>query len=143
MHLVKKRDLTYAFSTSGLRKNIVVSCLYFSLYNKVVIFVIIYFSWLPPSMCPQVTSSTLGELPPQCLLGWLWPGKACPLPKDIPCLIITCPETLEILARQGTKEKLEYKCLNTMCKSNYFALFPKEISSEICIGWLPLLTFHL
>ena len=52
---VKKKDLTRAFGTSGLRKNIVLSYLHFSLYNKLVIFGIIYFPWLPPVMCPQVT----------------------------------------------------------------------------------------
>lgn len=63
-----------------------------------------YFSWLPPVMCPQVTPSTLGEPTCQCLLGWLWPGKAYPLPEDVSCPIITCPEMVEILARQDTKE---------------------------------------
>lgn len=35
-----------------LEKNIIVSCLYFSLYNKSVITEIIYLSWLPLVMCP-------------------------------------------------------------------------------------------
>lgn len=106
--LGKKEKFDIRIWDQWFEKNIIVSCLHFSLYNKLAIFGIIYFPGclLPPVMCPQVTSSTLGEPPHQCLLGWLWPGKAHPLPEDISCPIITCAEMLEILARQGTKEKL-------------------------------------
>lgn len=103
----------------------VISCLRLRLYNQLVIFGIVYFSWLPPVMCPQVTPSTLGEPPHQCLLQWLWPGKAGAPPGDTSCPITMCSEMLGALARQGTQEELQQKdtWLSTMRKSTSFAFF--------------------